>query len=237
MFVRIPDYDNEPEPENGNGDNDRPSVYWLIFVMSFCGMMAWDVRYINFNWVWSPGNIRYFLEDLFTAASGTITLMLIWDYLRPALLAAWPSKPVATSERAQTSQSPQPIPPPQNNMSNGRNEEARQVEQVATQPGQTRLVINNKLVNLVDYGVDHDHWQRVKQARSGGGLPDVSLPKLHALGIDRKHRASEGDSDAHRIIDMLLDLGMVKDGGNNRPYIWTDIGENALPYPNGARVH
>lgn len=240
MLVQIPEYESDPlpEPENGNGDNGRPSLYWLMFLIILSSRIWWKAPGLDMSSVFNAANIRIGIEALAIATGWTAALALVNYYIWPAF-ANWfnpPPGPEKTAVPADDQPPPKPraaLPP----QVNGYGEEPNRAEQTAAQPGQTRAVIGNQLVDLADYGVDIDHWQRVKQARVGGSLPDVSLPKLHALGIDRKHRASEGDSDAHRVIDMMLDLELIADGGERKPFVWTGKGEGVLPHPATVRIH
>ena len=84
------------------------------------------------------------------------------------------------------------------------------------------------------YGITSEQLLLVARARAAGRLPTLSLTALDELGIDRKQRASEGDSDAHRLLHFLTRFELVRSSGARRPYVWTSEGERLFPSPDAT---
>lgn len=233
MFVKIPDYENEPpEQMNGNGDNGRPSVYWLVFAIIFCGHAGMNLASVNFSWMFSPSNIRVGAAAFLAAGGWTAALALVNYYIWPAFV-VWFTAP--KREVLQTAvNEPEPTPalrrPPATEP-----EEPRQVEQTVT-PRATDVeewvLIGNKPIYLSDHGVTLDDWTRLKSARQRGEMPTVSPNSLkEKMGLD--------DEAASNLNDLLLHLGLSRDGGHRQPNRFTALGERVLPTrpTEAARVH
>jgi len=232
----MPD-ENQPEPENGNGENSKPSVYTLLFWIIFCGRMLAFVHRLNYHWLASPGNIAALLESVLTAGGTIALIILLWEYVIPWLMMMWqrfgpeehgPQAPVPD----QPPPKPTTAPPP---------DEPRQTEYTAVRAPDTTAVtdqpedwvlIGNKPIYLSDYEVSLDDWQRLKTARRGGRMPDISPTSL-------QEKIGMGDEAAKNLNAMLMALGLTRDGGHRQPNRWTALGEQVLPAsPTGAaRVH
>lgn len=175
-----------------------------------------------------PFSTGLLLAVLFGMAAWGVTYGLIY-------YKALPGEPVAWHEVEETVIDD--APPPQVN--NGL--ERRQLEATANSaPIWTNnhlITVGHETVDLEDYQVTREQWEKLKKARRRGQLPAISLPLIHdVLGIDRKERAGLQDSDAHRLLGLLVDLELVKPAGDRRQAVFTPLGDTLLPYPGMTTV-
>ena len=245
MFVKIPNYDDLPEPENGNGEDGRPSLYWLVFLILLSSRIWYKAPGLDMSGLWTAANIRIGIEAVAIATGWTAALALVNAYIWPGFVAWWRAGMGGQRELAEAQvmavpalppPKPATAPPPQIN-DNG--DEPRRAEVTAAiWTNGRQITIADQTVDLGDYQVSREQWNALAKARRRGQFGDISLNSLHdVLGIDRKIRAGVQDSDAHRVIGLLLDLELIRDGGERRPYLFTALGESVLPpHPNRQAV-
>jgi hypothetical protein len=78
-------------------------------------------------------------------------------------------------------------------------------------------------------GFDRELLYTIAEARWWGRLPTVSARALDAAGISRF--ANGGEAPAVAVMDFLERIGLIRSGGVQRPYSWTDAGERVFPSP------
>lgn len=231
MLFNVPRL-NEPE-NNGNGheeEDGRISPFTLIFFMFAAGSTWFHVPQIDAI----ANNTRIIIGIAAIAVFWSSFSAWLWLYAVPWLVEVAQQYRVAMADDEPEEDAPPPgpavTPPPRVNLPNG---EERRIEQTAIiWTDNSRITVDGKTVDLTDYQVSRDQWDMLAKARRRGQFPTISPTTLHdVLGIDRKERAALQDSDAHRVIGLLLDLELIQDGGERRPYVWTDLGDSALPPP------
>lgn len=243
LFFDVPKY--EPD-ENGNDENGRASPFTLIFWMILASRIWYKSPGLDMSSVFNAANIRIGIEALAIATGWTAFMMLMYHYFLPALIDYWYGtlKAVVPDEvqeqPAGDAPPPRPAvaPAPRVNLP-ASGDEPRQVERTANADlraviwtNDHYITIADETVDLNDYQVSREQWEMLVKARRQGKFATISLTALHdGLGIDRKNRASLQDSDAHRVIGLLEDLGLIESGGEQRPFQWTELGNSVLPSP------
>lgn len=235
MF-NVPRYEPEENGENGDG---HVSPFTLIFWMILASRIWWKSPGLDMSSFFNAANIRIGIEALAIAIGWTAFMMLMYHHFLPAFFDWWYGtlKAAATEEKPRQPPTADALPPkpasapaPRVNLpANGGR--AEQVTAVIW-TNDHLITVGDETIDLHDYQVSREQWEMLVKARRRGQFANISLTALHdGLGIDRKNRASLQDSDAHRVIGLLEDLGLVESGGEQRPYEWTRLGESILPLP------
>lgn len=188
--------------------------------------LTWDMIVSGALWLLIVYGLAYALGAIFSSRSFHAFWWATWALMAEKLVA---------SESAEESETvlPPPTTSPQREVAQEprisrimRPQEHRMAERV--------LVIDDSRIRLGDGrlayldGVSANEIELIAEARRNGSLPDISLRKLHDIGISR-WRSDTGDiARAQSVMEFLVNEGLVEERGNGQANVWTDLGQSTF---------
>jgi hypothetical protein len=230
MFYQPNHHDQTPIMQQQS--DEKPSLYNLVYLLLFLLNIWYKFSSLERASLFTAVNLFIALYAGIAAGIWTIILMIVDFYLWPAFK-VWFQAGLNTAvvtpdeDRREVQQQARPLPQavtpaPVVNLPTH--------EQVTIETDDNRVLVGNRMVDLLDYDLTLDHWNLLVIARRRGRMPTISPTMLkEKFGIDNMNETETMDSDAHRVIAMLEELELIENIGYRQPYRFTELGDRVLP--------